>query len=565
MADFDAIVVGSGMSGGWVAKELCERGLKVCVLERGKPTEAARDYSDFVEPWETKHFDKISTQVAERDFSITGVNYAMKESNRHLWMTDREQPYQRADGQSFTWRRGAHVGGRSLLWGRASYRFSPYDFEVNKLDGEGVDWPVRYGDIAPWYDHVEKFAGIAGNRDGIEQLPDGKHFQRAFEHTCAELDLKEKLKTTFPERQLIMGRVAHLTEPTEEQLELGRGRCQARNRCNHGCSFGAYFSSNHATLPAAKRTGNLTLIPNSAVSKLVHDPVTNRITGVQVADTETGVGTTHTAKIVFVNASTIGTTLILLNSATEDQPNGLANSSDQLGRNLMDHIGGSQVVAHVPGNLDRYFYGRRPIGAYIPRYRNYPKREESYKRGWGYQVYSWRDGWGANKGIGEDFKTGNRTPGPWGIMLDAFGECLPDPTNTVRAHKTKTDKWGQPIPVIDFKLGTNEEALMRAAHADAFEILEAAGYNGFYEARKPDDYLNGVLGRIHEMGTARMGRDPNTSVLNGWNQSHDIPNLFVTDGSFMTSSAVQNPSLTYMAFSARAANHAADLLQEGEL
>jgi len=446
-----------------------------------KPTEPTRDYSDFVEPWETKHLDRISNQTAARDFPITGVNYAMKESNRHLWMTDREQPYQRTDGQSFTWRRGAHVGGRSLLWGRASYRFSPYDFEVNKLDGEGVDWPVRYGDIAPWYDHVEKFAGIAGNRDGIEQLPDGKHFQPAFEHTCAELDLKEKLKSTFPERQLIMGRVAHLTEPTEEQLELGRGRCQARNRCNHGCSFGAYFSSNHAT------------------------------------------------------------------------------------RNLMDHIGGSQVVAHVPGHLDKYFYGRRPIGAYIPRYRNYPKQEESYKRGWGYQVYSWREGWGANKGIGEDFKTGNRTPGPWGIMLDAFGECLPDPTNTVTAHKTKTDTWGMPIAVVDFKLGTNEEALMRAAHADAFEIFKAAGFNGFYEATKPDDNLNGVLGRIHEMGTARMGRDPKTSVLNGWNQSHDIPNLFITDGSFMTSSAVQNPSLTYMAFSARAAHYAADLLEEGEL
>jgi len=317
-----------------------------------------------------------------------------------------------------------------------------------------------WADIAPWYDHVEKFAGIAGNRDGIEQLPDGEHFQPAFEHTCAELDLKEKLKTTFPE-----------------------------------------------------------------VSKLVHDPVTNRISGVQVVDTKTGLGATHTAKIVFVNASTIGTTLILLNSATESQPNGLANSSDQLGRNLMDHIGGSQVVAHVPGHLDKYFYGRRPIGAYIPRYRNYPKREETYKRGWGYQVYSWREGWGANKGIGEDFKTGNRSPGPWGIMLDAFGECLPDPTNTVRAHNTKTDKWGQPIPVIDFKLGKNEEALMRAAHADAFEILQAAGFNGFYEATKPDDNLNGVLGRIHEMGTARMGRDPKTSVLNGWNQSHDIPNL----------------------------------------
>ena len=535
------------------------------MLERGKPTDPVRDYSDSLDPWETKHFDKISEDVTKRDFAITGTNYAMKESNRHLWMTDRELPYDRTGDQSFTWRRGAHVGGRSLLWGRATYRFSPYDFEVNKADGEGVDWPVRYDDIAPWYDHVEKFAGIAGNRDGIAQLPDGKHFQPAFEHTCAELDLKEKLKSTFPERHLIMGRVAHLTKPTEEQTVLGRGRCQARNRCNHGCIYGAYFSSNAATLPAAERTGNLTLIPNSAVSKLIHDPATNRISGVQVVDTITGAGTTHTAKIVFVNASTIGTSLILLNSATPEHPTGLANSSDQLGRNLMDHIGGSQVVARVPGHLDRYFSGRRAIGAYIPRYRNYPKREESYKRGWGYQVYSWREGWGSPAGVGEDFKAKNRTPGPWGIMLDAFGECLPNPNNTVTAHRTKTDKWGQPTAVVDLKLGPNEEALMRAAHQDAFEILKAAGFDNFHEATKPDDSLNGIKGRIHEMGTARMGRDPKTSVLNGWNQSHDIPNLFVTDGSFMTSSACQNPSLTYMAFSARAANHAADLLQEGVL
>ncbi len=565
MADFDAIVVGSGISGGWVAKELCERGLKVCVLERGKPTKPDRDYSDFLDPWETQHFDRISNDVKKRDFSITGLSYAQKESNRHLWMTDREHPYERLGNQSFTWRRGAHVGGRSLLWGRASYRLSAYDFEVNKADGEGVDWPVRYADIAPWYDHVEKFAGIAGNRDGLAQLPDGKHFQPAFEHTCAELDLRKKLKASFPNRHLIMGRVAHLTQPTEEQTALGRGQCQARNRCHHGCSYGAYFSSNSATLPAAERTGNLTLLPNSAVSKLLHDPVENRITGVEIVNTITGVGSTHTAKIIFVNASTIGTTLILQNSATEAYPTGLANSSDQLGRNLMDHIGGSQVGAHVPGHLDRYVTGRRAIGAYIPRYRNYPKQEESYKRGWGYQVYSGRQGWGAPSGVGDGFKAANRAPGPWGIMLDAFGECLPNPNNTVRPHKTKADKWGQPIAVIHLTLGPNEKALMKAAHQDALDILDAAGFDRLYEAQKPSEDSGVFKVRTHEMGTARMGRDPKTSVLNGWNQSHDIPNLFVTDGSFMTSSAVQNPSLTYMAFSARAANHAADLLQEGAL
>jgi choline dehydrogenase-like flavoprotein len=566
MADFDAIVVGSGISGGWVAKELCERGLKVCVLERGKPTDPSRDYSDFLEPWEKPHFDSVSEQILKRDFFIQGRTYALKESTRRFWMTDREQPYEVVNGQKFKWRRGAHVGGRSLMWGRAVYRLSPADFEENKLDGEGVDWPVRYDDIAPWYDHVEKFIGVAGNRDGLSGLPDGKHFLPAFEHTCVETELKTKLEAQYPGRHLIMGRVAHLTHLSDEQIALGRGKCQARNHCYHGCSYGAYFSSVSATLPAAKRTGNLTLIPNAVVSQIVHNPATNRVTGVKVIDTQTGGKTTYTARIVFLNASTIGTSLILLNSASEAQPNGLANSSDQVGRNLMDHLGGTRVTATVRGFQDKYTFGRRPIGAYIPRYRNYGERKEDYKRGWGYQVYSGRGGWGGwHSGIGEAFKAKNRTPGDWSITLDAFGECLPNPNNRVTAHATKTDKWGQPTAVIDIKLGENDKALMRAAHQDAIEMLTSAGFENIREGQKPEDNMDGIGGRIHEMGTARMGHDPKTSVLNGWNQSHDTPNLFITDGSFMASSAVQNPSLTYMAFSARAANHAADLLQEGVL
>jgi choline dehydrogenase-like flavoprotein len=566
VSDFDAIVVGSGISGGWVAKELCERGLKVLVLERGKPTDPAKDYTDMQEPWERKHLNKVSDEVMKRDFFLMGNYYALKESNRHFWMTDRDQPYERAPGQSFRWRRGNQVGGKSLMWARASYRFAPYDFEVNKQDGEGVDWPVRYDDIAPWYDKVEKFIGVAGDRDGVEQLPDGEHFLPAFSHTCVETDLKAKLETTHPERKLIMGRVANLTRLTEEQRALGRGECQARNNCFYGCSYGAYFSSVSATLPAAKRTGNLTLIPNAIVTKLVHDPVSNRVTAVEVLDAETRATSSHTAKMVFMNASTIGTTLILLNSSTAEHPNGLANSSGQLGKNLMDHLGGSTVGATVSGYDDKYFSGRRPIGGYIPRYRNFPNHVEDYKRAWGFQVYSWRGSWGGNRpGIGADFKASNRSPGSWTIMLDAFGECIPREANRVTAHKTKTDKWGQPIAAIDFSLGKNDEKIMRAAHADAKQMLEGAGYTGIYAANKPDDHLNGVAGRLHEMGTARMGHDAKTSVLNGWNQSHDIPNLFITDGSFMTSSACQNPSLTYMAFSARAANHAADLLAEGAL
>ena len=569
MPDFDAIVVGSGMSGGWVAKELCERGFNVCVLERGTPTVPAEDYGDMLDPWERRHFDKLRPEDIAEHFFIQGDNYALKQSNRHFWMTDTAQPYEEAEGTRFKWRRGATVGGRSLMWGRASWRLAPYDFEVNAQDGEGVDWPVRYDDIAPWYDHVEKFAGICGNRDGLEQLPDGEYMLPPFELTCAEKDLKTRIADIFPERPVIVGRYAHLTEVSDEQRELRRGRCQSRHQCHNGCSFGAYFSAVSATLPAAERTGNLTLVTDAVVSSVVHDPETDRVTGVRAVDANTGVGTTYSGRTVFLNASTIGTTLILFNSASEAQPNGLANRSGQVGRNLMDHIGGSLVWAEVPGYEDRYTYGRRPAHAYIPRYRNFPEHTESYKRAWGYQVYSGRAGWSGDRpGIGEAFKAANRKPGPWSIMLDAFGEVLPHPDNRVTAHATKTDKWGQPIAVVDFQVRDNDRALMQAAHEDALETLRGAGYTNVRELKRPDEGFDlalggGIGGRIHEMGTARMGRDPNTSVLNSWNQSHDISNLFITDGSFMTSSAVQNPSLTYMAFSARAADHAAQLMTEG--
>ena len=565
--DFDVIVVGSGMSGGWVAKEMCERGLKVCILDRGTPTDPTTDYSDNLDPWDRQYFDRVRPDVLERDFGIQDGNYyAVRESNRHFWMTDTAQPYEQAEGTRFKWRRGATVGGRSLMWGRASWRLAPYDFEANAADGEGVDWPVRYDDIAPWYDHVEKFAGICGNRDGLDQVPDGEHLLPPFEHTAAELDFKSRMGDAFDNCHLIVGRYAHLTKPTEEHMALGRGKCQARTRCEHGCSFGAYFSAVSATLPAAERTGNLTLLTGKVASQVVHDPNTNRVTGVRVVDANTGAGETYTARTVFLNASTIGTALILLNSATEAQPTGLANRSDQVGRNLMDHFGGSLVAAAVPGIDDSTVFGRRPAHAYIPRYRNFPARDQKgYKRAWGYQVYSGRWGWSGDRpGVGADYKAANRTPGEWSIMLDAFGEVLPHADNRVTAHKTRTDKWGQPIAVINFEVRDNDRALMDAAHADAVELFRRAGYADIREYRKPEvELANGIGGRIHEMGTARMGRDPETSVLNGFNQAHDIPNLFITDGSFMGSSGVVNPSLTYMAFSARAANHAADLMEEG--
>jgi len=564
--DFDAIVVGSGISGGWVAKELCERGLKVCVLERGQALNPVEDYSDHLDPWDVKHFDRAKPDEAKADYAVQSTSYAFKNSNKHLYIKDSDQPYEVSEATNFKWRRGSRVGGRSLLWGRASFRMAPHDFEANKLDGHGVDWPVRYEDIAPWYDYVEKFVGVAGNRDGLAQLPDGEHMLPPFDLTCAELALKAEIAKTFPDRDLIIARVANLKRLTDEQKALGRGACQARNKCFHGCSYGAYFSSNSATLPAAERTGNLTLVPDAIVTKVNYNAETKRVSGVQVIDSKTKATKRYTGKIVFLNASTISSAMLLLNSKSESFPTGLANRSDQVGRNLMDHVGGVWVEGRLPGHKDKYVYGRRPTNAYIPRFRNFPQQQESYKRGFAYQVYSGRSGSGAwYPGVGKAFKEINRTPGDWRIVLDGFGEILPHPDNRVTLHKTKTDKWGQPIAVVDAPMRENEVALMKAAQKDAVDILTKAGFEDINPGKTPSDDGVSLGRRTHEMGTVRMGRDPKTSVLNGWNQAHDITNLFVTDGSFMTSSAVQNPSLSYMAFSARAANYAADLLQEGVL
>ena len=425
---------------------------------------------------------------------------------------------------------------------------------------------MRYNDIAPWYDYVEKFVGISGTDDGLPQLPGGEHYLPPFDLTCAEQAFKEALKKSYPSRDLIIARVANLKRLTDEQRALGRGQCQARNKCFHGCSYGAYFSSNSATLPAAKRTGNLTLIPNTIVTRLNYDSETNRITSVDVIDSKTKEKRRYSSKIIFLNASTVSSAMILLNSKSESFPTGLANSSDQVGRNFMDHVGGVWVQARMPGYQDKYVYGRRPTYAYIPRFRNFPEPSESYKRGYAFQVYSGRGGPGGWKpGIGREFKKANRMPGDWRIVLDAFGEILPHPDNRVTLHETKTDKWGQPIAVVDAPMRPNEVALMKAAQKDAVDMLTKAGCKDINPGKTPQDDGINLGRRTHEMGTIRMGRDPKTSVLNGWNQAHDVPNLFVTDGAFMTSSAVQNPSLTYMAFSARAANHAADLLKEGVL
>ena len=566
MVDFDVIVVGSGMSGGWVAKELCEKGFKVAVIERGREVTAEKDYTDFIDPWDVEHLIRRSEQDKE-DYPVQSEVYAFQSFTRQFWVKDKEHPYETADNTDFRWLRGYHEGGRSIMWARQSYRMSQIDFEANKLDGHGGDWPVRYDDIAPWYDYVERFAGISGSQEGLDILPDGV-FQPPHDLTCAELDFKAKVETAFPGRKVIPGRVANLTEPTQEQMELGRGRCQARNHCYQGCSFGAYFSSNSATLPAARRTGNMTMISNTAVHRLILDEATGQATGVETVNVETGEGAVITARVVFLNAGTIPSTMILLNSANESNPNGLANSSGQLGRNVMDHHSGARGRATLPGNLDRHFFGRRPNGFYIPRFRNHTEDGDGFVRGFGYQGGAMRGHWssaGNRVGVGSDLKAQAQSPGPWQISMIAFGEVLPNESNHIRLHPNKTDRWGFPVPVMDVSWGENERAMVRRAIRDTRAMLEAAGGTDIWtddpETTEPAPPGIG----IHEMGTARMGRDPNTSVLNQWNQSWDIPNLFITDGSFMTSGGCQNPSLTYMAFSARAADHAAKLLASGQI
>lgn len=567
MQDFDAIVIGSGMSGGWSAKELSERGLKVLVLERGRDIDPAKDYVDMLAPWQRPNLDRISEDEIEAHYFLTGhvASYARQNSNKHFWVRDDEHPYETPPGKPYDWGRGYHLGGRSLTWSRRVFRLGPQDFEANKLDGHGVDWPVRYNDISPWYDHVERFAGVSGSKENLPQLPDGV-FQPPFELTCAESEFKQRVEKAFPGRKVIPSRVAHITEPTQEQLELGRGRCQVRNHCHKGCSFGAYFSSNAATLPAARRTGNCTIVSNAIVEAIDVDPATGRASGVRVVDKVTNERRTYSARVIFLNASAIASAAILLNSSSEQFPNGLANRSGQVGRNLMDHVSGARAYGVLDEFPDRGTFGRTPGGIYIPRYGNITENDKPYLRGFGYQGRALRrNPAGGRPGIGPAYKEANRALGPWIVDIYAFGEVLPYADNRITLHANKTDRWGAPLPVIDCEMKDNEMLMMREASKDALAMLEEAGCKNIVATANELQTVTVPGNRIHEMGTARMGRDPDTSVLNGWCQAHDVPNLFITDGSFMASSACQNPSLTYMAFSARAANHAADLLQQGVL
>ncbi|TAL41790.1 MAG: GMC family oxidoreductase [Chitinophagaceae bacterium] len=559
MADntYDAIVVGSGISGGWAAKELTEKGLKVLMLERGRNIEHVKDYVNATkEVWEFPHHGG-RTQKMIKDYPVLKRDYPLNEINLDYWVKEDESPY--TEIKRFDWFRGYHVGGRSLMWGRQSYRWSDFDFEANAKDGIAVDWPIRYKVIAPWYDYVEGFAGISGSKDGLSQLPDG-NFLPPMEMNCVEKDLAARIKEHYKGmRSMVIGRVANLTVPHE-----GRTNCQFRNKCWLGCPFGGYFSTQSSTLPAAMKTGNLTLRPFSIVTKVIYDKDTKKAKGVEVMDAETNKTIEYYSKIVFLNASTLNSTWILLNSATDVWPDGLGSSSGELGHNLMDHHLGVGAGGTVEGYEDKYYYGRRPNGIYIPRFRNLFGDKRDYLRGFGYQGGASRDGYNRSLeeiAIGAELKEVLSEPGSWSMRFGGFGEILPYHENKVTLDKTKKDKWGLNVLAIDCELKENELKMRKDMVEDAKEMLEAAGVKNV-KAREGD----GTPGRgIHEMGTARMGKDPKTSVLNEWNQVWDCKNVFVTDGAFMTSAACVNPSLTYMAMTARAADFAVKELKKGNL
>ncbi len=553
---YDAIVVGSGISGGWAAKELTEKGLKVLMLERGRNIEHIKDYTTAMKkPWEFEHRGKL-TEEQKRTHPVQKRDYPYQEYNESFWVNDLECPY--TEVKRFDWYRGFHVGGKSLMWGRQSYRLSDLNFGENAKDGHGVDWPIRYKDISPWYDYVEKFVGISGSVENYPNFPDG-HFLPPMEMNIVEKSVKKRVEERFKDRLITMGRVANLT-----QEHGGRGSCQYRNLCSRGCPFGAYFSTQSSTLPAAQATGNLTLRPFSIVNEVIYDKETQKAKGVRIIDAETNEHIEYFAKIVFVNGSTLASTFLLLNSTSPEHPNGLGNASGELGHNLMDHHFRAGASGRAEGFDDKYTYGKRANGIYIPRYRNVGNDKRDYLRGFGYQGNANRSGWHneiAELAFGGDFKDLITTPGNWNVGLGGFGETLPFHKNHVYIDKSKKDKWGQPVLAIDCEFGENEAKMRKDMMNDGAEMLEAAGI------KDVKTYDNGSEPgmAIHEMGTARMGKDPKTSVLNKWNQMHEVKNVFVTDGSCMPSAACQNPSLTYMALTARACDYAVSEMKKGNI
>ena len=553
---FDAIVIGSGMSGGWAAKELCEKGLRTLVLERGRDVRHVLDYPTAMKnPWDFPHRGN-QTETDHAESPVQSRCYAFGEATKHFFVNDKQHPYQQV--KPFDWIRGYHVGGKSLLWARQTYRWSKLDFESNAQDGNGSDWPFRYEELAPWYSYVERFAGISGNKDGLPQIPDGE-FLPPMELNAGEKHFKQAIESRWSNRHLVIGRCAHLTV-----AHNGRGPCQYRSLCERGCPFGAYFSSNSATLPAAARTKKMTLRPNSIVHSIIYDEQKNRATGVRVIDAETKVMVEYSAKIIFVNAGCLNTTLILMNSTSSRFPNGLGNDSGVLGHYLMDHNYRARVGGRFDGLADRYYTGRRPTGFYIPRFHNLSEKHPNFLRGYAFGGGASRDGWTQGFGIdgfGAGFKDQISVPGPWSISLHGMGECLPRYDNHVRLNTDKRDPWGMPTLDIDCAWGPNEDAMVKDMLQTGPEMLEAAGFTDIYSYDNHEPPGRG----IHEMGTARIGRDPRNSMLNAWNQLHAVPNVFVTDGASMASGACQNPSITYMALTARACDFAVKELKKKNL
>ena len=553
---YDAIVVGSGITGGWAAKELTEKGLKTLMIERGRVVEHRKDYvTEATPPWEYENRTKVAFDLIEDQYKIQRQCYAFHDGTKHFFGNDKDYAYTTEPGTDFSWIRANQLGGKSLLWHRQSYRMSTFDFLTNKADGHGNDWPIRYEDLAPWYEYVERFVGISGSSEYLPQLPDSV-FQPPFEMTLPERDFSEKMRELEPNKPVIISRCAHLTQPEKIQVDLGRMKCIARNECQKGCSLGAYFSTQIATLPAAANTGNLYIAPNSVVESLIYDANTNRVRGVRVVDNETMLQREYFGKIIFLCASTLGTTQIMLNSKSRRFPNGIANSSGVLGHYLMDHNYNAMVTADIDGYEDEYYSGRRPASLYIPNWHYEPSRyHRDFKRGYALAGSASRVDWqdmGVSDGFGTSFKAKLHNPGTWMMGLQGQGEMLANRDNQVSLSATEKDKWGMPQLHFNCRWSDNEIAMTDAAVDTAATMMKKAGFRNIQKSNlgQPPGLA------IHEVGTARMGKDPAESVLNGYNQCHDVPNLFVTDGASFCSSAAVNPSLTFMAITARAVDYA---------
>lgn len=554
---YDAILIGSGISGGWAAKELCEKGLKTLLLERGRDVVHLKDYPTATKnPWDFPHRGKMPDAFIKENPVLTKC-YALSEASEHFFVKDHQHPY--IQEAPFDWIRGYQVGGKSLLWARATQRWSRFDFEGPARDGFAVDWPIRYEDLAPWYSHVELFAGISGNKDGLETLPDGE-FLPPWEMNCAEKELQQKIMANYKDRYVVQGRCAHLTKPNAIHLQQGRGQCQARNLCERGCPFGGYFSSNSSTIPWAQKTGNLTLRPDSVVHSIIYDEQQGKATGVRVIDAVTRKATEFFAKIIFVNAACLNTNLILLNSVSRRFPNGLGNDSGLLGKYVAFHNYRGTLTANYDGPKDKYYYGRKPTAAMMPNFRNVYRQEMDFLRG--YMVhFSASRGRASAEGIGGNYKDAITEAGDWHIFMMMQGETIPKETNHLRLSKDQKDEWGIPQLVVSVKYDENDEKLLKDFLEQGAEMLQKAGASDI----RPNDSKQAPGLDIHEMGGVRMGHDPKTSLLNRWNQLHHCNNVFVTDGACMTSVSTQNPSLTFMAITARAANHAVEELKKGNL